>query len=164
MDRWIFWILKLLISQDWVDQLLIIVHLYHSYFHMAWSMFSIGRYLEVYTAKIRDSIITNPCLTFSQSLTMIKALIVCALIILPSGDTARLLGRNNSSENSLPGDPPGEASEDCPPGWIQTSQGCYLFIDIILVRNNSSNVNIKSRIRNGITLIFSQTQNFPHLS
>ena len=26
-------------------------------------------------------------------------------------------------------EPPGGASEDCPAGWFQTSEGCYLFLD-----------------------------------
>merc|ERR1712112_498862 len=30
---------------------------------------------------------------------------------------------------SPPRDPPGGASEDCPAGWFQTTEGCYLFLD-----------------------------------
>ena len=99
-------------------------------------MLCIGRYFLTRTAEIKNSIITRPYIAFSLYLKMSKVIIFCGLIILPSGDfgdSARLLGSKNSPENSLPRDASVEASEDCPPGWFQTSLGCYMFLDIKVI-------------------------------
>ena len=84
-------------------------------------MFSIERCFDIRTAEIRELYNYQPSSHLQSVSKMTKNTIIIYFVLLAAG--AVMPGPSPTR------DPPGGASEDCPAGWFQTTEGCYLFLD-----------------------------------